>query len=283
MDLDLRRLRYFVTVAELLHFRRASEQLRIAQPALSRQIRALEAELGVKLFRRDTRTVELTPAGRQLREDAVGLLAAAQAAQRRAIRVARGTDAIVVGFMPGIVVTPAVSAFGARYPELRFEVVRITWEDQATAILDGRVDLGYLRRPFDSAGLRTTLLRTEPYRVAVPRSHALARRRSVKEADLAGMTRIHHATHPVRSVEEKLELVAAGKGVCVLPEGVARYYKRPDVTYVLVGDMAPNEVHLAYSADRRSAILAELVTIAQAATRTPARRRDSATALHAAH
>jgi DNA-binding transcriptional LysR family regulator len=83
MDLDLRKVRYFVAVADQLHFGRAAEQLYIAQPVLSRQIRALEDELKVTLFVRDRRTTELTPAGRQLLTDARPLLANADAARRR--------------------------------------------------------------------------------------------------------------------------------------------------------------------------------------------------------
>jgi DNA-binding transcriptional LysR family regulator len=88
-DVDLRKLRYFVAVAEQLHFGRAAADLHIAQPVLSRQIRALEDELGVQLFVRDRRTTELTPAGRQLLADAGPLLASADALRRRVTRAAR--------------------------------------------------------------------------------------------------------------------------------------------------------------------------------------------------
>src|SRR3954447_18147056 len=83
MDVDLRKIRYFVAVADNLHFRRAAEDLHIAQPALSRSIGALERELGTQLFVRDKRSVILTSAGRQLLDDAVPLLAAADATRRR--------------------------------------------------------------------------------------------------------------------------------------------------------------------------------------------------------
>jgi len=83
MDMNLRRLRYFVAVAEHLHFRRAADAIHIAQPALSRQIRALETELGVELFDRDQRATTLTAAGRQLLDEAPALLASADAARRR--------------------------------------------------------------------------------------------------------------------------------------------------------------------------------------------------------
>src|ERR1700712_4500705 len=102
MDLDLRKLRYFAAVAEHRHFGRAAEQLYIAQPVLSRQIRALEQELGCELLIRTTRSVELTPAGEQLREDARAVFATADAAVRRVREIDRGAQRLVVAFAPGL-------------------------------------------------------------------------------------------------------------------------------------------------------------------------------------
>src|SRR5882757_1983443 len=112
-DVDLRKLRYFVAVAEELHFGRAAARLHIAQPVLSRQIRALEADLRVRLFDRDRRATALTPAGRQLLADAPGLLAAAEGLRRRARQAAGRTEHFTVAFMPGITVTDPVRALAA--------------------------------------------------------------------------------------------------------------------------------------------------------------------------
>src|SRR4051794_36162306 len=100
MDLDLRKLRYFVAVAEQGHFGRAAQKLFIAQPVLSRQIRALEDELGCALLVRTTRSVQLTPAGMQLYGDAPGMLSAAAETARRVHEAARGVERLVVGFAP---------------------------------------------------------------------------------------------------------------------------------------------------------------------------------------
>src|SRR5205823_10022571 len=108
MDLDLRKLRYFVAVAGTLHFGRAAEQLHIAQPVLSRQIRALEQDLGAALFTRDSHGVTLTDAGTQLMTDAAPLLASADAARRRVTVATRGKQRMMVGFRAGIAVAPAI-------------------------------------------------------------------------------------------------------------------------------------------------------------------------------
>jgi len=124
VDLDLRKVRYFVAVAEELNFGRAAQALHIAQPVLSRQIRALEQELKVQLLERDKRATRLTPAGEALLEDGRALLAAADAARRRISDVAADERVFTVGFMPGLIVTPAVSEFSRLHPEVTVEVLR---------------------------------------------------------------------------------------------------------------------------------------------------------------
>ncbi len=277
-DLDLRRLRYFVAVAERLHFSRAAEELLIAQPALSRQIRALEKELGAELFVRDGHGVELTAAGHQLLDDARPLLAAAAAARRRVDRAARGPRRLVVGFRAGIRVTEAVRAFTAAHPDVVVDVRRLEWDDQAEAVLDGRVDLGYVRLPVTEGGLTLHPLGTEPRMAALPAGHPLAARPGLTTADLAGRTEIlslcgapvpgpdgRLPVSAVRTVEEKLEYVAAGRGVAYLPLSAARLYRRPDVVYRPVADLPPDETALARPAGPCPALLAAFIEGATAA------------------
>ncbi|MBI0382857.1 LysR family transcriptional regulator, partial [Streptomyces albiflaviniger] len=230
MDLDLRKLRYFVAVADQLHFGRAADELHIAQPVLSRQIRALEQDLGASLFTRDRHGVALTDAGRQLLDDAGPLLASAHAVRRRVSVAARGSRRLTVGFRAGIPVIPAARAFEARHPDVVVDVQRIEWEDQAPMLLDGRIDVGYVRLPIDEAGLRVTPLYTEPRVAVLPAGHRLAGKEEVTEADLAGEPLVWHADpstqptrrpHPnagylVRGVDETLEHVAAGRGISFL-------------------------------------------------------------------
>jgi DNA-binding transcriptional LysR family regulator len=154
MDLDLRKLRYFVAVADTLHFGRAAEQLHIAQPVLSRQIRALEKDVGAALFTRDSHGVVLTNAGTQLLTDAAPLLASADAARRRVTGAARGDQRLMVGFRAGVAVAPAIQQFAIRHPDVLVDVQRIEADEQAPMLLDGRIDIGYVRLPIDEAGLQ---------------------------------------------------------------------------------------------------------------------------------
>ncbi|WP_369251385.1 LysR family transcriptional regulator [Streptomyces sp. R41] len=284
MDLDLRKLRYFVAVAQELHFGRAAEQLHIAQPVLSRQIRALEGELRVQLFDRDHRSTELTAAGRQLLDDAVGLLAAAEATCRRVRQAADSRPRFAIGFMPGITVTATVRALTSRHPELVVNVVRTSWDDQIQVVHDGRVDVSIIRLPVDRRGLTLRPLFSEPRVAVLPSGHRLAGKSSVGIDDLADEPLLQHpdavpewrdlpgrpsdesAQQPpdFHSVEEKLEHVAAGEGVIVLPQSTTTYYTRPDIAYVPIEDIGPNQVCLAWSSARRSPLIDEVADLAEA-------------------
>lgn len=284
MDLDLRKLRYFMAVAEQLHFGRAAAALHIAQPVLSRQIRALEEDLKVQLFVRTKRATELTPAGTQLLADAAPLLANAQALRRRVARAARGPRVFTVGFAPGLIVTAAVQALRERHPGVTVDVVRSGWDDQADAIRDGRVDIGYVRMPLDQRGLRVRPLLAEPRVAVLPAGHRLAGKGAIGIADLADEHLLQHpdvvpewrdiasASHArgrralplMRTVEEKLEHVAAGHGVVVLPLSVASFYTRPDIVHVTVDGIGPNQVCLAWDSARRSPLVQEFAAIAMA-------------------
>ncbi|MDJ0342977.1 LysR substrate-binding domain-containing protein [Streptomyces sp. H10-C2] len=274
MDLDLRKLRYFAAVADRLHFTRAAEDLHIAQPVLSRQIRALEHDLGAELFVRDSHGVTLTRAGQQLLDDARPLLASAEAARRRVLRAARGPQHLVVGFRSGIVVTDAVRAFTAAHPEVTVGVQRLEWDDQAEVLLDGRVDIAFVILPIDERGLEVIPLFREPRLAALPTGHRLAAKESLTLADLAAEPVIGHTHHVghgtplaagaivVRSVEEKLEHVASGRAITFLPASATGYYTRPDIVYVPVTDAPPDEVCLAYDATRTSSLIGDFARVA---------------------
>ncbi|BCL25189.1 LysR family transcriptional regulator [Streptomyces aurantiacus] len=278
MDLDLRKLRYFVAVADQLHFGRAADELHIAQPVLSRQIRALEQDLAAPLFTRDRHGVALTDAGRQLLADAGPLLASAHAARHRVSVAARGSRRLMIGFRAGIAVAPAARAFEARHPDVLVDVQRIEGDDQAPMLLDGRIDVGYVRLPIDEAGLRVIPLYAEPRVAVLPAGHRLAGKEEVTQADLAGEPLVWHADpstqptrrpHPnagyrVRGVDETLEHVASGRGISFLARSATVFYTHPDVVYVPIPDLAPDQVCLAVAASRTSPVVDDFFTAAQA-------------------
>jgi DNA-binding transcriptional LysR family regulator len=277
LDLDLRKLRYFVAVADRLHFGRAADELHIAQPVLSRQIRALEQDLGASLFTRDRHGVALTDAGRQLLADAGPLLATTHAVRRRVSAVAGGKRRLMVGFRAGIPVTPAARAFEDRHPDVVVDVQRIEGDDQAAMLLDGRIDVGYVRLPIDEAGLRVTPLYTEPRVAVLPIGHRLAGKEQITEADLAGEPLVWHGDpstqptrrpHPnagylARGVDETLEHVAAGRGISFLARSASVFYSHPDVVYVPIPELAPDQVCLAVAASHTSPVVDDFVTAAQ--------------------
>nr|WP_308129274.1 LysR substrate-binding domain-containing protein [Actinoplanes polyasparticus] len=277
IDVDLRKLRYFEAVARHLHFGRAAAELHVAQPVLSRQIRALEGELHAQLFRRDRRATELTDAGRQLLTDAVALLASAAALQRRVAQAARGETRLVVAFMPGLIVTDAIRRLRLNHPHLAVEVLRTTWDDQVAVLHDGRADVSYLRLPAPTEGLTVRPLFTEPRVVVVPADHPLAGKEQLSVRDLAGERLLQHpdavpewrevatvtaVAIPSFVVEEKLENVASGRGIAVLPLSTAQFYTRPDVVHVPVSDIPESHVVLAWVSERSEPLLAEFAALA---------------------
>ncbi|MCS5497722.1 LysR substrate-binding domain-containing protein [Cnuibacter physcomitrellae] len=283
MDLNLRRLEYFAAVADELNFGRAAERLHVAQPVLSRQVAILERELGVVLFERSTRGTELTDAGRSLLPDARSLLQSAAAMQRRARHAARGVERLTLGFMPGLVVTPIVQGLHVAHPDVEVDMLRTSWDDQVDTILDGRVDLGLVRMPVAARGIRIEPLFRENRLAVIPARHPLAEASRLGVDDLAALDLLQSPDavpewrdarrrlglpagrttgHP-RDVEVKLERVAAGHGVAVLPASTAHFYTRPDIAVRAVAGLGPSEVAVAWSSHRESTALRTAIETAR--------------------
>jgi DNA-binding transcriptional LysR family regulator len=296
--MELRQLRYFVAVAEELHFSRAASRLHLAQSALSAHVRRLENEVGGPLFIRTTRRVALTPAGEALLADAREVLAAADDALRRARARARGeTGAIVIGSLgpaSGGLLAPALAMFGGRHPSVRVEVRAFDFTDTVNALRERRADVAFVYLPLDVPDIVTTALLEEPRVVVLPRGHVLATRRELKPADLADEAFVTHPpavpaawrnfwiladeldraprTSPrlADKVEDWLLMIARGEGIDTCPAIISRYYPWPDLAYVPLVDAPPATLVLARRADVRDRLVEDFVACAQAAATTDA-------------
>jgi DNA-binding transcriptional LysR family regulator len=278
VDLNLRRIRYFLALGAEPHFRRAAEQLRITQPVLSRQIRLLEDELGVELLHRGP-PVALTEAGRLLMKQGPALLGDAAALARDL----RGTARFAVGFTCGISPAPLLSALDERHPEVHFQAVRTLVTDQLGPLHDGRADVAFVRAPLDARGLATIPLYAEPWVVAMPAGHPLAGAACLDtEALLAerllqpeylvaalipGWLERHTGrAAPDRDrapdIEEMMEQVVAGLGLVLLPRGAADTYRRPGVAMVPAPGMPPNQVFLAWRDTNPAPLIPEAARLA---------------------
>ncbi len=188
-DIELRHLRYFLAVAETLHFSKAAERLGIAQPPLSQQIKRLEQLLGHRLFDRTTRGVKLTLAGQLLAERARGTLEKIQDDLVQVRRLGRGEEGtLTVGYAGSVMFTElpaAIERYRRRYPKVELRLRELSTAPQIAALLNGTIDLGFLRDGDPTEGIHITTVLQERYVAVLPRGHALARRRSLRVRDLA--------------------------------------------------------------------------------------------------
>jgi DNA-binding transcriptional LysR family regulator len=187
--MELRHLRYFLAVADELHFGRAAARLHIAQPPLSQQIRQLERELGYALFLRTQRRVRLTPAGAAFREEARSLLERLEQAKVAAGRVARGeAGALAVGFVASAtyaLLPRLYRRFRERHPSVALALEEMSTAEQVDALRAGRIQLGLARPPVGDDTLRAEPLAEEPLVAALPARHPLAARAALPLRALA--------------------------------------------------------------------------------------------------
>ncbi|MEJ4044043.1 LysR family transcriptional regulator [Erwinia sp. SLM-02] len=190
MNIELRHLRYFIAVAEELHFGRAAQRLNISQPPLSQQIQILEQEIGARLFARTNRSVRLTAAGRQFLLDARLILQGVAQAADKAARLHRGDEGeLRIGFTSSApfisVVSDALFTFRQRYPAVHLQMQEINTRQQLAPLIDGRLDLGVMRNTPLPETLDHQLILQEPMYALVHRDHRLAGREEISVGELA--------------------------------------------------------------------------------------------------
>ncbi len=261
--MNLQRLRYFVAVAEELHFGRAADRLNMSQPPLSQQIRLLERELDTTLFDRSTRRVSLTDAGAFLYPEAVRLLASADGVGRLMDQHRHGqAGTLRVGFVDSAayeVMPRALSEYRRRWPRVDYELHTMSSDEQVRALREGRIDVGIGRAASDPQHVEATLVTHERLLVAAGASHRLAAASTTRLRDLAGETiigfdrRVSPSLHavlagmlgaegvPYDPIIEATEyttilgFVTAGEGIAIVPASV-QTFRPPELHYVALQD-----------------------------------------------
>jgi DNA-binding transcriptional LysR family regulator len=256
--MELRHLRYFVTVAEELNFRRAAERLHLAQPALSAQIKNLEEELGVRLFDRTTRSVNLTQTGQVFLKEARGIIGAAANAEQLVKKAEHG----LVGTLRVGVIAPATGPllanvlrrFHQKFPGVQLSLSALSSAEQLRRLREGDLDAGLLRPPITSPELDSRFVEQAPQVLAVPAGHRLAKKRRLEWKDFngEGLVMIHpdhqhsfydpflaacakagsrtHVAQYAQDVQIKLWLISAGFGIAPVTKTL-REISRPGVVF----------------------------------------------------
>ncbi|MCP2316923.1 DNA-binding transcriptional regulator, LysR family [Nocardia amikacinitolerans] len=254
-SIDVQRLRWFVAVAEELHFARAAKSLGIARQRLSRTVIDLETELGTKLFVPGAQPTQLTDEGR-------ALLAAARAVIARR-EVAEPEPAVTaelrVGFVPGVTVSKWERIWAERFPEVPLRTIPLAATGQLTALRDGQVDMCFVRLPIDREGLSAIPLYREMPVVVVPKEHPISLFTEVTAADLAD-ERMQDASD-IDAAAVTFEMVAAGVGLAIVPHSIARLHARRDLVYRTVTDHPDTEIALAWPTAETTELVEEFVGV----------------------
>jgi DNA-binding transcriptional LysR family regulator len=269
--MELRHLRYFIAVAEDLHFGRAAERLHIAQSALSQQILSLESELGVSLLHRTKRRVQLTAAGVGFLEDARSIMVQVGQAKERSQRVARGEIGQVrIGFTIlslHSVLPPILQSLRQSYLEVQITLHEMTTQAQLEALRTEQIDVGFLHPPVPNANLELVNLKTETMWVVLSNQHPLAQRQRLTLRSLCHSPLIIHPRHEgvvlydqilqlydqvncqptivqeAMTSPTRIGLVAAGLGITFVPESLCAL-NYPGVVYKKLSGAMPQ---LAYA------------------------------------
>jgi DNA-binding transcriptional LysR family regulator len=289
MNLELRHLRYFLAVADELHFTRAAERLYMAQPALSARIREIERAAGTPLFRRTTRRVELTPAGEALLPHA---RAAVEAAERAAdaLRCAREGIAgrLRVGLVVGtqtVLLSRVLATFGERHPEVHVEIDEFDFSEPSAGVRSRRVDVAFVCAPIDATGLGLEPLERAARVAVLSDRHPLAGREAIDVEELFDdawpppdtddtvcrdfWLAIEHRTAPprlgpaTRSLDKLLHLLTGGQVVTLAGEWTLPFFRRPGLAVVRVRDVAPVTIALAWRAGDLPPAGARLLEVAR--------------------
>jgi DNA-binding transcriptional LysR family regulator len=282
--MELRQIRSFLSIAETLHFGRTAELIHLSQPALSLQIRALEEEVGVRLFERNRRKTTLTAAGLAFRDDAAAALSRLDQAIRRARLAANGKLGLLrIGFISTVgteIVPNIVRQFGELNPEVEFSLRAITTADQVQMLETGSLDIGFFRLPIGAhSALDVVTVHREPFVLVVPASHKLAKRKRVRLSEVSdqnfvmyernyapgfhdlivGMLRdariVPNVSQTAAEISTLISLVAAHMGIAILPASAVEHRAASVIACNIVDKIPMSEIGIAVSKRVQAAVV----------------------------
>ena len=291
--IELHHLRYFVAVAETLHFGQAAQQVHVSQPALSQQIRVLEARLGVQLLERNRQTVTLTHAGYLFLTEARQALEQVDHAVKVAQQAARGeVGQFGIGFVGSVLYSflpQALRIFRERFPAVEWKLHELTSCQQIAALERRQIDIGILHGPLAERDIHFECVLRQPLWVALPSTHPLAKHTAISLTELQNetfilATREHepalhdrymgicqqagfvpHASQEASQIQTILGLVEMGLGV-FLVAAYLRNFQHTGVVYIPIAEPAPSiELYVAWHQRSRSPILTQFWTVLQEA------------------
>lgn len=282
--MELRHIRSFLSIAETLHFGRSAELIHLSQPALSLQIRALEEEVGVRLFERNRRKTTLTAAGFAFRDDAAAALSQLEQAIRRARLAAGGKLGLLrIGFVSTAgseIVPDIIRQFRKSNPDVEFSLRNILTAEQVRMLESGSLDIGFLRVPIgEHSGLDVVTVHREPFVLVVPSSHKLAKRKRVRLREVAGEDFVMYertyapgfhdlmfgilrdariapnVSQTAVEIPTLISLVASGMGIAIMPASVVKHYVASVVACEILDRIPTAEIGIAVSKRSRTAVI----------------------------
>jgi DNA-binding transcriptional LysR family regulator len=282
--MELRQIRSFLSIAETLHFGRTAELIHLSQPALSLQIRALEEEVGARLFERNRRKTTLTAAGFAFRDDAVAALSQLDQAIRRARLAAKGKLGLLrIGFVStaGSEIVPnIVRQFRELNPEVEFSLRNILTAEQVQMLESGSLDIGFLRLPIGGhSALDVVTVHREPFVLVVPSSHKLAKRKRVRLREVAGQDFVMYertyapgfhdliygifrdariapnVSQTAVEIPMLISLVASGMGITIMPASTVKHSVASVVACGILDRIPMAEIGIAVTKRVRAAVV----------------------------
>src|SRR6202047_5159690 len=286
-EMEFRQIRSFLSIAETLHFGRSAELIHLSQPALSLQIRALEEEVGVRLFERNRRKTTLPAAGLAFRDDAAAALSQLDQAIRKARLAAKGKLGLLrIGFISTVeseIVPNIIRQFRELNPEVEFSLRAIPTADQIQMLETGSLDIGLLRLPIGGhSALDVVTVHREPFVIVVPASHKLAKRKRVRLSEVSGQNFVMYErtyapgfhdlifgmlrdarivpniSQTAAEISTLISLVDAHMGIAILPASAVKHTVAPVIACEIVDQIPMSEIAIAVSKRVRPAVVEKL-------------------------